>query len=133
MTNPDAAGDASIAADARALLATLPTARLAMTDSGVRFTVLDRATRYLPRDVAENCLLKLLADLLADGEQYLQPGVLSRPQDSVRRAVQQLDRWHNLNLGGLGTGGRRASGRDGVDWRAAATETLKHFARQPAG
>jgi serine/threonine protein kinase len=130
MTDPDRGLDPALASDARALLATLPTAKLAAISTSTLGEVLNSVTKNLPREDAQTAMLDLVDDALAHWGDYHVEGFSPSRWWAIDRAVRYLNNWDDLRLGGIGSDLNDET--HGVtDWRAVAKEALEHFGREP--
>jgi hypothetical protein len=132
-TNPELGGNPARAAEARALLAKLPSAQLATMSTGTLSEVIRSATTNLPRADAQAVLLNLLQDRVDHWWDYEVEGYSPSKWWAIDRAVRQLNNWNNLNLGGVGQDmSQETSDHLRIDWPALAKEVLTHFGRTSA-
>jgi hypothetical protein len=126
---PDRAGDPALAAKARELLATLPTAKLAIMAPPTLGEVVAGITRNLPPADAQTALLNLLQDLVdqwAEGRSY-------DAWRAIDRTVRHLNHLSDLDLGGIGADLHKGTENlEDIDWLALAKQTLMHFGRGPS-
>jgi predicted Ser/Thr protein kinase len=131
MTDPDRGLDKALAFDARFLLVSLPSAKLAAMSTSTMGNVLRSVVKNLQQAEAEAVLLDLLQDMLEDWNdpELKYEGYSSSMWWPIDRVVRQLNSWHELNLGGIGADLNRETQSGKIDWPAVARETLKHFSR----
>lgn len=131
-SNPELGLDPVLAGEARALLATLPTAKLAVMNTDTLRMVMLTVADNLPRAEAQTTFLNLLQDMVNHWGEYQFEGYSPSTWWPIDRAVRYLNNWNNLNLGGVGSDVTEYT-HDGntLDWQAMAKETLEHFERTP--
>ncbi|MCK4625105.1 MAG: protein kinase, partial [Phycisphaerae bacterium] len=131
--NPDLGLDPVLAAEAKALLAKLPTAKLVVMNADTFRGVTRSVAKNLPRAEAQAAMLDLLQDLVDHWGDYQVEGYSLSTWWAIDRAVRYLNNWNKLNLGGVGTDvGQETSESHSIDWPALAKTVLAHFGRIPA-
>ena len=130
-SNPDLALDPLLAEDARTLLIQLPTAKLAAMSTGTLYEVIQSISANLPREKAQQALLDLVQQIVDSEEDYSYEDYASNAWQPVDCAVRHLNKWNNMNLGGIGADlSNETSSSERIDWPALAKETLTHFGRK---
>ena len=132
MTDPDRWLNANLAAEARMLLTKLPSPQLAAMSTSTTSEVLRSVIENLARVEAEAVLLDLLEDMAADWNDpaFQYEGYSPSMWWPIDRAVRQLNHWHELDLGGIGSDIERETTSSGMDWPKLAREVLVHFGRR---
>lgn len=129
MTNPDLGLDDELAAEARTLLTTLPTAKLAVMSTSTMSEVIKSVAANLPRVEAQAVLLNLLQDMVDHWQDYQFEGYSPSMWWPIDRSIRYLNKWNNLKLGGIDSDVTQETSRGGIDWPGLAREVLKHFGR----
>ena len=132
-SSPELGLDPVLAAEARALLAKLPTAKLAVVSPSTLREVLRSVATNLDRPEAQAALLDLLQDKVNHWGDYQFEGYSPSAWWAIDRAVRYLNNWNDLNLGGIGSDVTEETSEYGrIDWPALAKKVLVHFRRAPA-
>ncbi len=132
MTNPELGLDPELAAQARELLTTLPSAKLMAMGYEPGRDVLDSVVKNLPSSEAQAIMLTLLQDLVDHWGDYQPDGYSVDTWSTIARIIRHLNEWNKRDFGDLGADIHKKIERPyNVDWPSLAKQVLAHFGRTP--